>query len=281
MKGFRELLKLHLAEQDAWTARKSQERLGRRISELDERIGGAQAKVDQSKAKSEEIATARRALEGDAADLEETRKKYHTQLMEAKTNEVYRTLLAEIEAAAERISEKESAILELMEKDEGIQATLTEAQTELTTAQAETNEELADLRGQVDELEVVRLAAQEKVDVAREDVPANFLRGYDRISASRDGKALAEVEASNCLACRVSVRPQVWVDLLKMQQLHYCPGCGRMLYRRENLEGLVPPEQLKKDAGDDGASNDEPEATSDAPAGEDSPAPAGAGGNGA
>src|SRR4029078_2711922 len=75
------------------------------------------------------------------------------------------------------------------------------------------------------------------------DVPPELLARMRRIADSKKGKGLARVEASTCTECRVTVRPQVWMDLVMREDLHQCPGCGRILFREENLHDgeFAPP----------------------------------------
>ena len=236
MEGFRELIELHLAEQEERGARKRQEKLREQIVQLDESLAEAKAKLAAAEAERDLIVGVRKALETEVEDLDASRVKYRAQLMEARTNEVYRTLLSEIETAAKIISEKETSILELMERIDAAEAVTAEAKGELDAAQGENRTEAKSLEAEVIRLESVRADARAKATELREAVPKRLLPTYDRILGARDSKALALCTKETCTECHVAVRPQVWVEILMEVKIHNCGGCGRILYRAESVQ---------------------------------------------
>jgi predicted nucleic acid-binding Zn-ribbon protein len=46
----------------------------------------------------------------------------------------------------------------------------------------------------------------------------------------RSGFALAEARDWKCLACRMTIRPQVFNDIRKGDSIITCESCGRILY---------------------------------------------------
>jgi predicted nucleic acid-binding Zn-ribbon protein len=236
MEGFRELIELHLAEQEERDARKQQEKLKAKIAELDEQLSGARQKLAAAEERRDAQVAERRRLEQEVADLDASRTKYRTQLMEAKTNEVYRTLLSEIENAGKMISEKETQILERMELIDTVEEAVAAARAELETAEGESAGEAAKMQADVESLEVERAQAREKADALREKVPKRLLPTYDRIYKGRDSKALALCIDHTCTECQMAVRPQVWVEILREDKIHNCGGCGRILYREESVQ---------------------------------------------
>jgi predicted nucleic acid-binding Zn-ribbon protein len=235
MQGFRELIRFHLARMAEREAGRRQDELREEIERMDERLAGDREKLAEAQAVLEDLRKKRRVIEGEVELLERAREKYRAQLMEAKTNEVYRTLLHEIETTGARISEKETAILELMESGERAEASVQAAQAALAESEQVGREDVKRMQEDVARLEGERAAAS--ADVARwhEAVPAALLGRYERISASREGRGMARADAQQCTECHVGIRAQVWVELVTRQELFHCPGCGRILYRAENL----------------------------------------------
>jgi predicted nucleic acid-binding Zn-ribbon protein len=238
MEGFRQLIELHLAEQEERDARKRQEKLREQIAHLDEQLSETRGKLEAAEGRRDEIVGRRRALEGEVEQLDASRSKYRAQLMEAKTNFFNDTATTEIYTAAKTISEKETSILELMESIETAEAVVAEAKGELDAAEGENRGEAQRLEAEVSRLEEVRAAARVKADAKRGEVPKRLLPTYDRILAARDSKALALCKGETCSECHVAVRPQVWVEILKEVKIHNCGGCGRILYREENLQAV-------------------------------------------
>ena len=62
-------------------------------------------------------------------------------------------------------------------------------------------------------------------------MPRRLFSTYDRMSRLGRGQALAEISRSGiCVACRVRVRPKIFSDVRKGDQLVTCENCGRILY---------------------------------------------------
>ncbi|MCI0664878.1 MAG: C4-type zinc ribbon domain-containing protein [Acidobacteria bacterium] len=53
---------------------------------------------------------------------------------------------------------------------------------------------------------------------------------YERLSKTRSGLALAEARDWSCLACRMTIRPQVFSDIRRGETIITCESCGRILY---------------------------------------------------
>ena len=55
---------------------------------------------------------------------------------------------------------------------------------------------------------------------------------YDRMSKIKSGLALSEAADYKCLACRMTIRPQVFNDIRRGETLITCENCGRILFFR-------------------------------------------------
>ena len=58
-----------------------------------------------------------------------------------------------------------------------------------------------------------------------------FLRRYQRIRR-RFNDAVVLAEDGTCRGCNVKVPPQVYINLLKGQELMNCPNCQRIMFNR-------------------------------------------------
>jgi predicted nucleic acid-binding Zn-ribbon protein len=74
-------------------------------------------------------------------------------------------------------------------------------------------------------------------------MPRHLFSTYERMSRLGRGQALAEVRSNGiCAACRVRVRPKIFSDVRKGDQLIICENCGRILYyRNETSPSAEPP----------------------------------------
>lgn len=240
MQGFRELIQLHLAHEAERSAGAKQADLRARIEALEQDLASAKGALEAAEAEVKRLHLERKTAELDVSKLEDTRKKYREQLMSAKTNEIYKTLLHEIETTTAAISLRETVVLEVMEASEGAQARVAEAKAALAAAEARRKEQESRLLADIATHEDERVAAIARAESAKPAVPDSLLSLYLRIRQGRDGRGMALAEDHQCVACRVGVRPQAWVDMVTRDETFQCIGCQRILYRKENMAPAAP-----------------------------------------
>jgi predicted nucleic acid-binding Zn-ribbon protein len=240
MEGFRELIRLHLADQAARDAQKRQEALRVQVASLEGAVAGAREALAAAEERVKALQLQRRAGEIEIEKIEDTRRKYRAQLMSAKTNDIYKTLLSEIETAGQAISARETGVLELMDGIESAGAEVGKAQAALAAAEKVLEAEASKVRADIASLEEERAAAAAQAEGIATSVPPNLLSQYRRIAEARDGRGMALARGFECSACHVAIRPQAWVDLLAKEEPMICGGCRRFLYREESLHGTPP-----------------------------------------
>ena len=150
-----------------------------------------------------------------------------------KTNQEYQAHLFEIELANKKRGEIEEKILLAMEKIEQMQRTLADAQNKVkesdessSTRKRRWTKWIINLAGELEDLE-----GKQKELVAKIDKP--LLDRYIRLKSARKDQALAAVKDGICLGCRLQLPPQLIAEVKRMQELHTCPYCYRMLYWEE------------------------------------------------
>jgi predicted nucleic acid-binding Zn-ribbon protein len=57
-----------------------------------------------------------------------------------------------------------------------------------------------------------------------------LLQRYEMIFSRRGGVAVAEAKGGTCQGCRMRLPPQLYNELQRHEQIHYCPNCQRILY---------------------------------------------------
>ena len=182
-----------------------------------------------------ELANHRRTLEGQV-DLNRAKlSRLKDQLMSVKTNKEYTAMRHEIQAAEDQIRGEEDKILDFMEQMEVTEKELKVAEQEMKTKTAEIQETIrkATESAPVLESELVRLA-EEKIRMESQIGP-ELLSRYRRIAEARKGVALAEAKDELCSACHVRIRPQMYAELLRTENIHACDSCSRILFSRESL----------------------------------------------
>ena len=235
MQGFRELIQLHLAHEVERTAAAKQAEIRQRVADLEANMASAKAGLDVAEAEVKRLHLERKTAELDVQKIEDTRKKYREQLMSAKTNDIYKTLLHEIETSGAAISLRETVVLEAMEASEGAQAKVAEAKKVLAEAETIRKGHEQNLLADIAALEEERVAAVAHAEQLKAQVPVGLLSHYERIREGRGGRGMAMVTDHACSACHVGVTPQACVDMVTKDQMFQCIGCQRIHYRKENM----------------------------------------------
>ncbi len=182
---------------------------------------------------SKELANHRRTLEGQVELNRSKLSRLKDQLMAVKTNKEYTAMLHEIQVAEEQIRGEEDKILEIMEEMEDKEKDLKGAEKEMLKKVAalqesirKTNESAPSLQAELEKLQLEKAAMESHIG-------SDLLSRYRRIAEARKGVALAEAKDELCSACHVRIRPQMYAELLRTDNIHACDSCSRILFLRE------------------------------------------------
>ncbi len=203
------------------------------IAELETELRQVKDRVEAGQADIQAAQRERARLELDLKTADEKIVKYKAALMQVKTNDEYRAALNEIDYTNRTRGDLENRVLELMELVETRREELKELEAELRTEDEKIQADrkvLEDERGEL----VAQRAAQEKAAAAIEaKLPENMAAAYRRISSVRGGVALARAEDAVCQACNMRMRPAIFQQVKRNEQVILCDSCGRILFHVE------------------------------------------------
>jgi predicted nucleic acid-binding Zn-ribbon protein len=203
---------------------------------LDDQLKAAQAGLEHAKDKSKNNQSSRKKLESEINTIESKISKYRDQMMAVKTNEEYRALQHEIEHAQNGIRKIEDEILNLMLEAETSQTDIKAAEARLKEDQQKVEHE----RKQLTEVNQRDLSALESYLKERKEVEASIstdlLPHYERVRKHRGGIAVAPARNEVCEICQVRIRPQVFQEIRRNDQIIACDACQRILYDPDNLD---------------------------------------------
>ena len=175
-----------------------------------------------------------RRIEAELGDAETLHKHLEANSAQVRSNEAYRALLGEMDAAKERISTAETQILELMEKIEEARERAERAGSAVERVDAEVEAEEQQIAKDLVGYEA-GLAQQQALRVEQvASIEPKFVKEYDRIAA-RKTTAMAVVSKKVCGGCRVVLPAQALTDLRNAKGLVTCRGCKRILIGEETL----------------------------------------------
>jgi predicted nucleic acid-binding Zn-ribbon protein len=172
----------------------------------------------------------RRTFEGEVDVMRARLSKLKDQLMMVKTNKEYTAMLHEIQMAEAQIRQEEDKILEIMEEIENLEADLKNDEKALKARTGEIQTGIEASESAIPELEAALENLREQRARTEAEVESELLARYRRIAELRKGVALAEARDELCTACHVRIRPQVYAEILKTEDIHSCDSCSRILY---------------------------------------------------
>ena len=203
---------------------------------LDEQLRSAQSGLDQAKVKAKDNQGNRKKLETEIGSIETKISKYRDQMMAVKTNDEYRALQHEIEHAQRTIRKIEDDILNLMMEAESAQVEIKSAELRLKEDQAKVDRDRKQLTEQNQrDLSALESYLKERKEIEA-SISADLVPRYERVRKARGGIAVAAARNEVCEICQVRIRPQVFQEIRRNDQIIACDACQRILYNPENLD---------------------------------------------
>ena len=184
------------------------------------------------KRQSEDAQTQKRNLEEELNTEQQKLDKFKSDLMKATNEREYSTAVREIDVAKKAISALETDVLKLMEQIEKLDTQVAERQPEIVAKRVMLDSQLAeyDVLATADREKLAKLTAERTPMI--ETLSPNTRATYERMSKIKSGLALSEAVDYKCLACRMTIRPQVFNDIRRGETLITCENCGRILFFR-------------------------------------------------
>lgn len=213
------------------------ERLAQELEAFPERQRSVEARIQQLRQAGEQRKTRladnikeRKKCELEIQSLQQKISKLKDQQFEVKSNEAYRALTHEIEAAEKSVAQWEDRLLEKMIEAETLEK-------EIKAGEGEDKQTIAELEREKQTLEAGREARSQELaslkahqGELRVQVTGDVLQLYDHLAKLRKGVALAEAREGICQECRVRILPQVYNAARANAQIIQCDSCDRILY---------------------------------------------------
>jgi len=200
------------------------------LQAIDDEVKAASGAMEAARAALQDHQKDRRRLEGELQDWESKLRKYNEQLMQVKTNDEYRAMQHEIAGVKDKIGQVEEKILLLMEEAETGERRVKEEQArhEALHREGEARKSVVNREKQQVDAEASRVGGLQ--DTARSALDPGVLDMFDRIARGRNGVAVAKARDERCQECNVRIRPQIFQDIRRNDQIIQCDSCRRILY---------------------------------------------------
>jgi hypothetical protein len=202
-----------------------------RLAEADARLNEATERVAAAKDRLKASQEVRRTLDKDTAVYQARISKFRDQQAAVKTNKEFQALGHEMETAARDLAAVEEKVLEQMMDADVIAADIKQAETALAKDQKEIDAEKAVLTKELSGLEAALAKASEARAALVAQTDPKLLAKFEQVAKARKGIAIcAATRDGLCSACHVRLRPQVFQEVRRNDDIIQCFSCNRILY---------------------------------------------------
>ncbi len=216
------------------------------IAKLDAEIDAGQAEVDmlgkafedrkgsieEIKQKIEAAESRHRELEAEHADELGRIKDRQSKMMQVQTNREYQSLLKEIEDGKKANKSREDELVQIMESTETLTALIKEQEELCKKEEKALAGETKKLSSFSSKLNTKKAVIEKKRNGKIEGFSKNLLRKYNTLRERRNGRAVVGVINGVCQGCFMSIPPQQFNELLRGDQMLFCPTCQRIIYHQ-------------------------------------------------
>ena len=224
------LVRLQIIDKTLFELMNEKAAIPERLAELDQQEQKLKEELDQAQAELDQLKASRKNLEKETDEIRARLRRAENRLMGAKSQREYRAANAEIEEGKDALKGNEDALLEIMERQEILEAQVAEQKSAFEELSGQAQKEREEMQKRLAQLksEVSRL--QKKRGGMTQGVDQELMDQYDFIRERRQGVALAPVEKGTCMVCHMQLPAQQFNELQRMDKLMSCPSCSRILY---------------------------------------------------
>jgi uncharacterized protein len=201
------------------------------VADAEDRLAHATEAVEAAKQRLKASQEARREQEKDAATYQSRLSKFKDQLSAVKTNREYQAMQHEIETAQKELGTVEERVLERMMEADALTADIKKAEQVLAAQQKDVEAEKKTLAEELVTVEAALKEATDKRQALVASLPARLVALFEQVARARKGLAIAVATRDGlCSACHVRLRPQVFQEVRRNDQIIQCASCNRILY---------------------------------------------------
>lgn len=218
-------------------------RIEKELSEVDDRVDRLnnelteyEDKVERNRQALDELKKQYRSDESEVQMIESQIVKSQQKLSAVKTNKEYQSTLKEIDDLKAKTSQIEDRMLEVLDKIEFAESEGREDRADLAEVKIQVEEKQKQIRLQSEQQQDVLSSCLQERDVVLERLDSNTKEHYKRVKRQGRGIAIAAVVDAVCQVCRMNIPPQLFNDLMRMDNMLMCPNCQRIIYPKVEIE---------------------------------------------
>jgi hypothetical protein len=206
---------------------------------LKHKAAGAQASLEDAKARMKQIESERKNLELEVEGKKAQIVRYANQQLQTRKNEEYRALSNEIDTCKRDIFTIEDKEISLMEQAEAAHKAAQAASRAADEARKLMDDQVAQLGLREQNLQ----KELEKLQVNRSELAAavdEIVCGrYERLLRNKGENVVVGVQHGVCGGCHMKLPPQLLVACRSGKELVTCINCGRIIYYTRDMDLAV------------------------------------------
>ena len=189
--------------------------------------------VSTEKEALDRLKKAYRDLEAQSKEHAASIEKSNTKLRAVKTNKEYQSTLKEIEELQKKNSATEDQMIELLDQIESQEDAVKKQAAELARFIQTCNQKKNAIVEKIGQEEQTGQQLQKKKEQIRTTVDSKIMAIFDDVKTKVRGMAVVPVQQEVCMGCHMNIPPQLYNELLRYDELRFCPHCHRIIYWKE------------------------------------------------
>jgi uncharacterized protein len=177
-----------------------------------------------------ELRTTYRAFESESKDNASKIEKSNEKLRAVKTNKEYQSTLKEIEEIQKKNSGLEDRMIELLEQIESQEEVVRQKETQLAQFIQACDEKKMSIADRIHQQEKAVGQLREKQAEIRTRADQKIITILDDVKTKVRGMAVVPVEQAVCMGCHMNIPAQLYNELLRYDEVRFCPHCHRIIY---------------------------------------------------
>ncbi len=204
-----------------------------KVEHLREENNRNQEELQRLTEEDQQAAGARKKAEKELAEGEARIRNKRMRLNMVRTDKELQALTLEVETLKDTNQRLETELLAMLESADPRAARIKELGELIAKGRTELADGEKEIAGQVEELKTSISQKRRDRDKVAGEIPPGLLQRYNTLFTRRQGLAVALAKSGSCMGCRRLLPPQLFNEIQKNLQIHFCPNCQRILYFEE------------------------------------------------
>jgi len=245
-KQIEQLVALQLVDHEIFNIKNEIRKLPEEVAEMEKKFSVIDEQRGKIVDKMEYLTSQEKRVN---ADIEEDTRRIEdskNKMMQVENTREYHAMIREVDnmERANRTREEEKMIL--MEEIQRQQDMFSDIDSQYKEIKQEYDAKSESLQSKLNEHNKELDKLMDRRRASTQEVPPPILARYEFIRERLENPVIVPVASSICQGCNISIPPQTFIELQKIQQILSCPNCQRLIYWEEHFDAGEAPSPKKK-----------------------------------